>query len=89
MPKKFSISFSAPIKEFQIRFTKPIRFTIDRIKALPKSRRLKAEYTMEIAQDLKAIHGMDAEKTLANILSKEILEEVNREVIRSIYNKDE
>ena len=49
------------------------------------TRALKAEYTMELAQDLKAIHGLDAETELANILSGEILAEINREVIRSIY----
>ena len=50
-----------------------------------KSRALKAEYTMELAQDLKAVHGLDAETELANILSTEILAEINREVIRTIY----
>ena len=48
--------------------------------------RLKAEYTSELAQDLKAVHGLDAEVELANILSAEILAEINREVIRTIYN---
>ena len=53
---------------------------------LRKSRALKAEYSLELAQDLKAIHGLNAEAELANILSTEILAEINREVIRTIYN---
>ena len=60
-------------------------FSIEKQTVTAKSRALKAEYTMELAQDLKAIHGLDAEKELANILSAEILNEINREVIRSIY----
>jgi hypothetical protein len=60
-------------------------FTIDRSTVTAKSRALKAEYTIELAQDLKAIHGLDAETELANILSTEILAEINREVVRSIY----
>jgi len=60
-------------------------FSIDKVTVTAKSRALKAEYTMELAQDLKAIHGLDAETELANILSGEILAEINREVIRSIY----
>ena len=60
-------------------------FTIDKVTVTAKSRALKAEYTTELAQDLKAIHGLDAETELANILSSEILAEINREVIRSIY----
>ena len=59
-------------------------FQIDKIAVTAKSRALKAEYTMELAQDLKAIHGLDAEQELANILSTEILAEINREVIRTI-----
>jgi hypothetical protein len=59
-------------------------FTIDKIAVTAKSRALKAEYTMELAQDLKAIHGLDAEQELANILSTEILAEINREVVRTI-----
>lgn len=62
-----------------------VAFTIDRVSVEAKSRALKAEYTMELAQDLKAIHGLDAETELANILSTEILAEINRHVIRSIY----
>lgn len=60
-------------------------FSIDKITVTAVSRALKAEYTMELAQDLKAIHGLDAETELANILSTEILAEINREVIRTIY----
>jgi len=64
-------------------------FTIDKITVTAVSRALKAEYTMELAQDLKAIHGLDAETELANILSSEILAEINREVIRTIYSSAE
>jgi hypothetical protein len=59
-------------------------FTIEKSTVTAKSRALKAEYTMELAQDLKAIHGLDAEGELANILSAEILAEINREVVRSV-----
>jgi len=61
-------------------------FTIDKVTVTAKSRALKAEYTTELAQDLKAIHGLDAETELANILSAEILSEINREVIRTIFH---
>jgi hypothetical protein len=60
-------------------------FNIDKVTVTARSRALKAEYTMELAQDLKAVHGLDAETELANILSTEILAEINREVVRSIY----
>jgi len=60
-------------------------FAIDKVTVTARSRALKAEYTMELAQDLKAVHGLDAETELANILSTEILAEINREVVRSIY----
>ena len=60
-------------------------FSIEKFSVEAKSRALKAEYTMELAQDLKAIHGLDAETELANILSSEILYEINREVIRTVY----
>jgi len=60
-------------------------FSIDKSTVTAVSRALKAEYSMELAQDLKAIHGLDAETELANILSTEILAEINREVVRSIY----
>jgi hypothetical protein len=59
-------------------------FTIEKVAVEAKTRALKAEYTMELAQDLKAIHGLDAETELANILSAEILAEINREVVRTI-----
>ncbi len=59
-------------------------FTIDKTSVTAKSRALKAEYTTELAQDLKAIHGLDAEQELANILSTEILAEINREVIHTV-----
>jgi hypothetical protein len=61
-------------------------FSIEKTSVTAKTRALKAEYTMELAQDLKAIHGLDAETELANILSAEILAEINREVVRSIYS---
>ena len=61
-------------------------FSIDKVTVTARSRALKAEYTMELAQDLKAIHGLDAETELANILSSEILAEINREVVRTIYS---
>jgi len=61
-------------------------FTIERVAVEAKTRALKAQYTTELAQDLKAVHGLDAESELANILSTEILAEINREVIRKIYN---
>jgi len=60
-------------------------FSIEKSTVTAKSRALKAEYTMELAQDLKAIHGLDAETELANILSAEILAEINREVVRTVY----
>ena len=60
-------------------------FSIEKTSVTAKSRALKAEYTMELAQDLKAIHGLDAETELANILSSEILAEINREIVRTIY----
>jgi hypothetical protein len=62
-------------------------FTIDRIAVEARTRALKAEYSTELAQDLKAVHGLDAETELANILSTEILAEINRELIRTLYFK--
>ena len=62
-------------------------FSIEKSTVTAKSRALKAEYTMELAQDLKAVHGLDAEGELANILSAEILAEINREVVRTILQK--
>jgi len=64
-------------------------FSIEKISVTAKSRALKAEYSLELAQDLKAIHGLDAEAELANILSTEILAEINREIIRTIYKSAE
>jgi len=61
-------------------------FSIEKVTVTARSRALKAEYSLELAQDLKAIHGLNAEAELANILSTEILAEINREVIRTIYN---
>ena len=61
-------------------------FSIEKVTVTAMSRALKAEYSLELAQDLKAIHGLNAEAELANILSTEILAEINREVIRTIYN---
>jgi len=60
-------------------------FSIEKVTVTAKTRALKAEYSIELAQDLKAVHGLDAETELANILSSEILAEINREVIRTIY----
>jgi len=60
-------------------------FSIDRIAVEAKGRALRADYSVELAQDLKAIHGLDAESELANILSTEILAEINREVVRTVY----
>tara|TARA_Y100001936_G_scaffold45677_1_gene44541 strand:- start:10872 stop:12290 length:1419 start_codon:yes stop_codon:yes gene_type:complete len=61
-------------------------FSIEKTSVTAKSRALKAEYTLELAQDLKAIHGLDAEQELANILSSEVLAEINREVVRRVYS---
>ena len=60
-------------------------FSIEKVTVTAKSRALKAEYSLELAQDLKAVHGLDAETELANILSTEVLAEINREVVRTIY----
>ena len=62
-------------------------FSIDRIAVEARTRALKAEYSTELAQDLKAVHGLDAETELANILSTEVLAEINRELIRTLYFK--
>jgi hypothetical protein len=61
-------------------------FSIEKVAVEAKTRALKAEYTTELAQDLKAVHGLDAETELANILSSEILVEINREVVRTVYS---
>ena len=60
-------------------------FSIEKVTVTAKSRALKAEYSLELAQDLKAVHGLDAESELANILSTEVLAEINREVVRTVY----
>tara|TARA_Y100000310_G_scaffold344041_1_gene454728 strand:+ start:14497 stop:15888 length:1392 start_codon:yes stop_codon:yes gene_type:complete len=62
-------------------------FSIERLAVEAKTRTLKAEYSVELAQDLKAVHGLDAEAELANILSTEILAEINREIVRTIYSQ--
>ena len=64
-------------------------FSIEKVAVQARSRALKAEYSLELAQDLRAIHGLDAEAELANILSTEILAEINREIIRTIYKTAE
>ena len=64
---------------------KEMAFSIEKVTVTAKTRALKAEYSIELAQDLKAVHGLDAETELANILSTEILAEINREVVRTIY----
>lgn len=61
-------------------------FSVERVSVTARSRALKAEYTTELAQDLKAIHGLDAESELANMLQAELLSEINREVVRTVYN---
>jgi hypothetical protein len=71
----------SPALQFQ-----QMAFSIEKVTVTAQSRALKAEYSLELAQDLKAIHGLDAETELSNILSTEILAEINREVIRTIYN---
>ena len=81
-PTQFAPSTSTSVGEGNI--TKDMGFTIEKVVVEAKTRALKAEYSMELAQDLKAIHGLDAEAELANILSTEILAEINREVIDSI-----
>lgn len=67
---------------------KQMAFSIEKVSDTAKSRALKAEYTTELAKDLKAIHGLDAETELANMLSTELLAEINREVIRTVYLND-
>ena len=62
-------------------------FSIEKVTVTARTRALRADYTMEVAQDLKAVHGLDAETELSNILSAEILAEINREVIRRIYHQ--
>lgn len=78
-------SGGASTSTFETTTFNEMAFVIDRTSVVAKTRALKAEYTSELAQDLKAVHGLDAEVELANILSAEILAEINREVIRNIY----
>ena len=66
---------------------KEMAFSIEQTSVTAKSRALKAEYSTELAQDLKAVHGLDAETELSNILSTEILAEINREIVRRVYTK--
>ena len=75
-----ALGTGAPAPEFA-----EMAFTVERTSVVAKSRALKAVYSLELAQDLKAVHGLDAESELSNILSSEILAEINREIIRSIY----
>ncbi len=60
-------------------------FSIDRVAVQARTRALSSNYTVELAQDLKAVHGLDAEAELANLLSTEILAEINREIVKTIY----
>ena len=70
---------------FETKVMANMAFSIERVSVTAKTRGLQASYTMELAQDLKAIHGLDAETELTNILSTEILAEINREVVRTVY----
>jgi hypothetical protein len=79
----FNTSFAEKLGDAGHAFQE-MAFSIEKVAVTAVSRALKAEYTMELAQDLKAIHGLDAESELANILSAEVLAEINREVIRAI-----
>ena len=72
--------------DFSTNLFAEMAFSIEKVTVTARERALKAEYTLELAQDLKAIHGLDAETELANILSTEILAEINREVIRTVYS---
>jgi len=80
----FNTSFAEKLGDATGNAFQEMAFSIEKVSVTAVSRALKAEYTMELAQDLKAIHGLDAEAELANILSAEILAEINREVVRSI-----
>ena len=93
-PGTYSVGQGMPVTESETlgesgnEFNK-MAFSIEKVTVTAKSRALKAEYSLELAQDLKAIHGLNAEAELANILSTEILAEINREVIRTIYKSAE
>lgn len=78
--------FGMALGDGEVKNPAEMGFTIDKATVTAKTRTLKAEYSMELAQDLKAVHGLDAESELANILSGEILAEINREVIRTIIH---
>ena len=78
------IGMSTSVAEANTAFAE-MGFSIEKVAVTAKSRALKAEYTTELAQDLKAIHGLDTETELANILTSEVLAEINREVIRTVY----
>ena len=80
-----STSFAEALGDSSTNAFGQMSFNIDKTTVTAKSRALKAEYTIELAQDLKAVHGLDAESELSNILSQEIMFEINREVIRTIY----
>ena len=80
----FNTSFAEKLGDATGNAFQEMAFSIEKVAVTAVSRALKAEYTMELAQDLKAIHGLDAESELANILSAEVLAEINREVIRAI-----
>ena len=80
-----SLAFGEALGDAANNAFKEMSFSIEKQTVTAKSRALKAEYTMELAQDLKAIHGLDAETELANILSTELLAEINREVVRTVY----
>jgi hypothetical protein len=82
----FDVDPGATLADLETSTFNEMGFVIDRQSVVAKTRALKAEYTSELAQDLKAVHGLDAEVELANILSTEILAEINREVIRTVYN---
>tara|TARA_X000000950_G_scaffold288206_1_gene403873 strand:- start:407 stop:1792 length:1386 start_codon:yes stop_codon:yes gene_type:complete len=81
----FSTSDSESLGDADGNHFNEMAFSIEKVTVTAKSRALKAEYSLELAQDLKAIHGLSAESELSNILSSEILSEINREVVRTIY----
>merc|ERR1712025_568523 len=85
----FSTQASEALGDAAANDFREMAFSIEKVSVTAKSRALKAEYSLELAQDLKAIHGLDAEAELANILSTEILAEINREIIRTIYKTAE
>jgi len=82
----FAAGRGKPTSEVEAGAFSEMSFSIEKTSVVAKSRALKAEYTTELAQDLKAVHGLDAETELANILSTEIMFEINRELVRKIYD---